>query len=77
MEGFARGTLWSFERLFVPVSSLFRSSSRCPGVMSDFDLFVSSTGNLNINTFDPMKTNILFVGDTGHFHNENCLAGFM
>ena len=33
------------------------------------DIIVSSA----VNTLDHMKMNILFVGDTGHFHNENCL----
>ena len=52
----------------------FMSSSRCPGVMSDFDLFVSSTGNFNVNTLN--KMNIWFVAATGHFHNENCLRAW-
>ena len=37
--------------------------------------FVSSTGNLNTTTWDRVKMNIAFDGDTGHFDNEIDLVG--
>ena len=45
--------------------------------MSEFDTFVSSTGNLNISTLDHMKMtkNSAFVGNTRHFDDEIDLVG--
>ena len=43
--------------------------------MSEIDIFVSSTGDLNIITLDHMKVNIAFVGNTEHFDNQFDLTG--
>ena len=47
--------------------------SLTPRVMSEIDIFVSSTG---IITLDHMKNNT-FVGNTGHFDNENDSSEFL
>ena len=45
--------------------------------MSEFDIFVSSTGIFNISTLDHMRMikNSAFVGNTGHFDKEIDLVG--
>ena len=42
---------------------------------TSFDIFVSSTDNLNIITLDHLKMNIASVGNTEHFDSEIDLAG--
>ena len=46
-------------------------------VVSEIDIFVSSTGNFNIITLDHMKKmkNNAIVGNIGHFDNEIDMAG--
>ena len=46
-------------------------------VMSEIDIFISTTGNLIFSTLDHMKKleNNAFVGNIGHFDNEIDLAG--
>ena len=39
-------------------------------VVSEFDIFASSTDNLNIIVLDHLKMNVAFVGNNEHFDNE-------
>ena len=55
-----------------PFCSLQACFNRCPGVMSEFDVFVSSTGFFNVNILDHLKRwkHSPFDGNTREFGNE-------
>ena len=56
----------------------FKRALRCPpDVMSEIDIFVSSTGNYQHQRFGPQKKlkNVSLVGNTGYFDNELDFAG--